>query len=396
MQAIREMTGGGAGLLIRGDRLDRRRAVLRRHPAGRYRDDHRHDPDGTEDRADGAIFLREKKIQGSSSGSNRFKVDMPRYIDFTVGRLKLDEMITRRHVDDVNEAFRAMKRGARSVRRATSLERGWWARGDTTMTTQTAAEPHALFERRGRVGIITLNRPDRLNAWSGEMSRLVREAIEECNADDGIGAIVITGAGRGFCAGADIQARASSEGQSRRRRSGAEEPIPMLLQRSKPLIAAINGVAVGIGLTMPLSCDVRIASEQARLSARFVRIALTPELGSSFFLPQVVGLGNAAELILTGRIIDAQEAYRIGLVNKVVPHDRLMDEALALAEEIAFNPTEQVLWSKQLLYANAANDNLRSVVLAEEEIFDKALGAETFKEAARAFVEKRQPNFHAV
>ena len=268
------------------------------------------------------------------------------------------------------------------------------------MTTATTTQPHALFERRGRVGLITLNRPERLNAWSGEMAQLVRESIEECNADPGIGAVVITGAGRGFCAGADLRRRAEQPQAGNgappqpQRRRGEEEPLPFFMQRSKPLIAAINGPAVGIGLTLTLVCDVRIASEQARLSARFVRVGLTPELGSSFFLPQIAGLGVAAELILTGRIIDAAEAGRIGLVNKVVPQDRLLDEALALAEEIAFNPTQHVLWSKRLLYSNAANDNLRSVLQSEDEIFTQAARSEAAAEAGRAFAEKREPNFH--
>jgi 2-(1,2-epoxy-1,2-dihydrophenyl)acetyl-CoA isomerase len=261
------------------------------------------------------------------------------------------------------------------------------------MTTTTTA-PHALFERRGRVGLITLNRPERLNAWSAEMQQLVRQSIEECNADDEIGAVVITGQGRGFCSGADLRRDRSAEGAAPTRRRGEEEPLPFSMQRSKPLIAAINGPAVGVGLTQTLCCDARIASENARLSARFVRIGLTPELGSTYFLPQIVGLGAAAELILTGRIIDAPEAGRIGLVNKVVPADALLDEALALAEEIAFNPTQQVAWAKRLLYSNAANDNLRSVLQSEDEIFGQATRTDAFAEAGRAFVEKRQPRFH--
>jgi 2-(1,2-epoxy-1,2-dihydrophenyl)acetyl-CoA isomerase len=262
------------------------------------------------------------------------------------------------------------------------------------MTTETSAPPHATFERRGRVGLITLNRPERLNAWSAEMARLVRESIEECNADDGIGAVVITGAGRGFCSGADLRPDRPAGAAAQPRRRDEEEPLPFFMQRSKPLIAAINGPAVGIGLTLTLCCDVRLASEAARLSARFVRIGLTPELGSTYFLPQIAGLGFAAELILTGRIIDAAEAGRIGLVNRVVPQDRLLDEALALAEEIAFNPTEHVRWSKRLLYSNASNDNLRSVLQSEDEIFTQAARSEARIEAGRAFAEKRDPAFH--
>jgi 2-(1,2-epoxy-1,2-dihydrophenyl)acetyl-CoA isomerase len=262
------------------------------------------------------------------------------------------------------------------------------------MTTQTATQPHATFERRGRVGLITLSRPERLNAWSAEMARLVRESIEECNADDGIGAVVITGAGRGFCSGADLRPDRPTGDAAQPRRRGEEEALPFFMQRSKPLIAAINGPAVGIGLTLTLCCDVRLASEAARLSARFVRIGLTPELGSTYFLPQIVGLGFAAELILTGRIIDAAEAGRVGLVNRVVPAERLLDEALALGEEIAFNPTQHVRWSKRLLYSNAANDNLRSVLQSEDEIFGQAARSEARIEAGRAFAEKRDPVFH--
>ncbi len=261
------------------------------------------------------------------------------------------------------------------------------------MTTIITSGPHAIMERRGRVGLITLNRPERLNAWSLEMAQLVRDAIDECNNDPGVGAVVITGAGRGFCSGADLRRDRNAEETDARPR-GEDEPLPFFLQRSKPLIAAINGPAVGIGLTLTLCCDARIASDQARLSARFVRIGLSPELGSTYFLPQIVGLGFAAELILTGRIIDAAEAGRIGLVNKVVPHEQLLDEAMALAEEMAFNPTPHVRWAKRLLYSNAANDNLRAVLQSEDEIFTQALRTDAFSEAGRAFAEKRDPNFH--
>lgn len=266
------------------------------------------------------------------------------------------------------------------------------------MASPVAAPPQVLFEQRGRVAILTLNRPERLNAWSQEMAALVRQYIEQCNDDDGIGAVVITGAGRGFCSGADLRRRtaeATAQTPPPQRNRGAEDALPFLFQRSKPLVAAINGPAVGVGLTMTLICDARIASENARLSARFIRIGLTPELGSSYFLPQIVGLGAAADLVLSGRIIDAQEAGRIGLVNKVVAPEALVDEAVALAAEYAFNPTSHVAWAKRLLYANAANDNLRAVLLSEDEIFVQATRSPAFAEAGRAFLEKRDPNFHA-
>ena len=257
----------------------------------------------------------------------------------------------------------------------------------------TAAEPHVLFEKRGRVAVLTLNRPERLNAWSREMAELVQSHVEECSADDSVGAIVITGEGRGFCSGADLSGgpRPANGAPREPRRA---EALPFLLQRSKPIIAAINGPAVGVGLTLTLACDLRIASDRARMSMRFVRIGLTPELGSTYLLPQIVGLGYATELILTGRIIDAAEADRIGLVNHVVPHEQLMDEAMKLADEIAFNPTRQVNWAKQMIYSNAANDNLRSVLQTEDEIFGQAGRTDARAEAATAFREKREPNFH--
>ncbi len=259
--------------------------------------------------------------------------------------------------------------------------------------TSPAEGPHVTFERRGRVGLITLNRPERLNAWSPDMARLVRGHIEACNEDPAVGAVVITGAGRGFCSGADLRRDRAADGG---RRPAAEgEPLTAFMQRSKPLIAAINGPAIGVGFTLTLACDLRIASEHARVSMRFVRIGLTPELGSTYLLPQITGLGAAAELILTGRIVDAQEALRIGAVNRVVPHEQLLETALGVGEEIAFNPTRHIRWAKGLLYANAANDNLHSVLRAEDEIFGQAARSEAFAEAGRAFVEKREPNFHA-
>jgi 2-(1,2-epoxy-1,2-dihydrophenyl)acetyl-CoA isomerase len=257
----------------------------------------------------------------------------------------------------------------------------------------TETEKQVLFEKRGRVGLLTLNRPERLNAWSAEMAGLVREYIAQCNEDDGIGAIVITGAGRGFCSGADLRRDRGEDGE-RRRRPREDEPIVEFMQRSKPLIAAINGAAVGVGFTLPLACDIRIASENARVSMRFVRIGLTPELGSTQILPQVAGLANAAEMMLTGRIYDADEALRLGVVNKVVPQEDLLREALSLAEEIAFNPMQHVRWAKKMLHANAVNANLRSVLQAEDEIFGQAARSAAFAEAGRAFVEKRDPVFN--
>jgi enoyl-CoA hydratase/carnithine racemase len=261
------------------------------------------------------------------------------------------------------------------------------------MTNASEVQPHALFERRGRVGIITLNRPERLNAWSGEMAALIRQYIAECNEDPKVGAIVLTGAGRGFCSGADQGPRDPNRKPLATTPSDADQ-LPDFMTRSKPIIAAINGVAVGVGFTLTLACDIRVGSENARLSARFVRVGLTPEFGSTWFLPQIVGLSNAAEMILTGRIVDAEYAKSIGLLNYVVPAEKLMDKALELGEEIAFNPHWHVRESKRLLYANATESNMRAVHLAETTIFAAAGRTPARQEAALAFREKREPDFH--
>ncbi|HEX5939347.1 MAG TPA: enoyl-CoA hydratase-related protein [Dehalococcoidia bacterium] len=265
-----------------------------------------------------------------------------------------------------------------------------------TTATDTTYE-QILFEQRNRVGVITLNRPEKLNAWTWKMAAEITDAISRCNEDSGIGAIVITGAGRGFCAGADIsgfnqaiEARESGEQEERPRRR-AEVGF---YQQSKPIIVAINGVAVGVGLTMTLPMDIRIASDKARFSMRFVRMGITPEAQSSVYLPQIVGIANALELSLTARIIDAETALRYGLVSRVVPHDDLMKEALALADEIASNPTDAATAAKQILHRNMVEQDLESVVRGEGEVIVKQYESAGHKEAIRAFIEKREPNFN--
>lgn len=261
------------------------------------------------------------------------------------------------------------------------------------MTTQGSVQPHALLEKVGRVGVITLNRPERLNAWSGEMAALIRQYVADCNQDSNVGAIVLTGAGRGFCSGADQGPRDPNR-PALATTPGDADQLADFMTRSKPVIAAINGVAVGVGFTLTLACDLRIGSENTRLSARFVRVGLTPEFGSTWFLPQIVGLANATEMILTGRIVDATYAKSIGLLNHVVPNDQLMAKALELGEEIAFNPHWHVRESKRLLYANATESNMRAVHLAETTIFAAAGRTPARQEAAVAFREKREPDFH--
>jgi len=220
--------------------------------------------------------------------------------------------------------------------------------------TTTAGYRQILFEQQGRVGVITLNRPERLNAFTYEMAGEFYDATARCNDDPGIGAIVFTGAGRGFCSGADISGFArgveereqatTEDGQRYRGDPARREPISVFFRKAKPIIAAINGPAIGVGLTMTLSMDVRIASDQARFSMRFVRLGITPEAGSTLYLPQIVGIGHALELALSGRIIGADEALKL------------------------------------LRY--------------EGRHFAQATVGPAHKEATRAYVEKREPRFH--
>jgi 2-(1,2-epoxy-1,2-dihydrophenyl)acetyl-CoA isomerase len=259
---------------------------------------------------------------------------------------------------------------------------------------------HILYERKNHVLLITLNRPEKLNAWSVQMETEFLSALERASADPGVRVLVVTGAGRGFCAGADFSgwsqglAAQAAGGPARPLSQEGSPEVPIALSRSKPVIAAINGPAVGIGLTMPLACDIRIASDRARFSARFVRVGLTPECGSTRYLPLVAGVGNALFLTLTGRIIDAEEALRRGLVDRVAPHESLMDEAMALAEEIAANPAAAVWAAKRLIHENAVEADLRRVVTQEGYAIREARRQPDHAEAVRAFLEKRDPQFN--
>lgn len=255
-----------------------------------------------------------------------------------------------------------------------------------------------LSETDGRVGLIRLNRPSKLNAWTNDMGAEIRDQIERWNADPGIGAIVFTGEGRAFCAGADLGGFA----QRIVANEGTVAPVPrahggsltQFLRRSKPTVAAINGYAAGVGLTFILPCDIRIASTEAKLSIRFIKMGLMPELGSTRLLAQIVGLGHATDMCLSGRFVEAEEALRMGLVSAVTTPDTLLETALARAREIAENPTGAVMWIKELLDKNPLDDDLERV-MEREQVRDEA-GRRTadHREAVLAFREKRQPRFN--
>ena len=255
------------------------------------------------------------------------------------------------------------------------------------------------FERKGRVGLITLSRPEKLNAWTPRMMAEYRDAIARCNADPEVGAIVMTGAGRGFCAGADIGAvfNAQIEGQrtgaAEQSAEASEDYLTFLRRMPKPTIAAINGAAVGIGITQVLPFDVRIAGRDARIGFFFVRMGLVPELGSSHFLPRLVGSGRALEWCLTGRMIAAEEAHAGGLVTEVVPAGGLVDRAVALGEELAARPLDSVRLIRGLLDRNAHEADIAQVQRHESEALREAYASPDHHEAVKAFLEKRTPDF---
>jgi enoyl-CoA hydratase/carnithine racemase len=258
-----------------------------------------------------------------------------------------------------------------------------------------------LFEKRGKVGLITLNRPERLNAWTPKMMVEMRHAMDDCVADPAVAAIVVTGAGRAFCAGADVgdvfKKRADSEGSGSRdtaaEDSGSANWVEYLRSLPKPTIAAVNGTAVGIGVTQILPMDIRIVSENAKFGMFFVKMGLVPELASSALLPQMVGTARAIEWCLTGRMIPPEELRESGLVSEVVPADRLIDRAIEIGELLAKNPAPAIASVRSLLVANVHNDNVAAVMRSEGEALQRAYATWEHKEAIAAFMEKREPDF---
>ena len=256
-----------------------------------------------------------------------------------------------------------------------------------------------LVERRERVAILTLNRPDRLNALNRELQDAINRACQELRNDDSVWAVVVTGAGRGFCAGADLRgARPADEQPSRQERLdvyGWVGRLAMSLYRTldKPVIAAVNGVAVGAGMSLALACDMRVGSENTRFKVVFIERSLSPDSGLSFFLPRIVGFSRACDLIFTSRYVDADEAYRIGLLDRLVPANRLLDEALQLANQIASWPPVAMQASRRVL-----QQSMESTL--EEQLRNEMFGLDfarraphDVQESRDSFSERRPPRF---
>ena len=248
-------------------------------------------------------------------------------------------------------------------------------------------------EKGDDIAVITLDRPERLNAWTHEMSREMHAAIGSLNDDPDVGAMVVTGAGRGFCAGADIKDnfKARMDASASEQRGGGD--WISLVRSSKPLIAAVNGACVGVGATMILPMDVIVASQDARFGMFFVKMGVTPELASSHFLVQRIGLGRASEMCLTGRLYSGKEAFEMGLADRLVPAASLLEEATSLAREMAANPAPHLRWVKELLTKNGSETDIALVQKREGEVLAKAYVSAEHKEAVDAFLAKRPPVF---
>jgi enoyl-CoA hydratase/carnithine racemase len=251
------------------------------------------------------------------------------------------------------------------------------------------------------IATITLDRPDKLNAYTAVMGAELAEALAAASVDDAVRCVILTGAGRGFCAGADISGGADSFGGAGPNFAAPDRPraqgggfVGALFESTKPTIAAINGAAVGVGATLTLPCDIRIAADTARFGFVFARRGLVPEAGSAWFLPQVVGLPQALRWCLSGLLFDAAEALAGGLVSEVVAPDALLGRARAIAREIADNTAPvSVALTRQMLW-RFAGEASPAGALAVDGRFAMTLGAgPDVREGVAAFLDKRAPAF---
>jgi enoyl-CoA hydratase/carnithine racemase len=269
-----------------------------------------------------------------------------------------------------------------------------------TVTWEGTGTEHIATELSERILTITLNRPERLNAWTPTMARELIEAFDRADADDEVGAIIVTGAGRGFCAGADLQAGGDTFNARAR---GVTDALPedngglftlRIFNSLKPVIAAINGPAVGVGATMTLPMDVRLASDEARIGFVFARRGIVPEAASSWFLPRVVGISRAMEWVTTGRVFDAQEALEAGLVRSLHPPSELLGAARELAREIAENaaPVSVALARRMLWRMLGAGHPMVAHRADSRALFARGQSADVV-EGVTSFLEKRPAKF---
>jgi enoyl-CoA hydratase/carnithine racemase len=242
------------------------------------------------------------------------------------------------------------------------------------------------------VAVLTLNRPDRLNAWTAELGRTYFDLLEDCAGRDDVRAVVVTGAGRGFCAGADME-DLQTIGRGESRGPGDTRPQTFALTIPKPIVAAINGPCAGIGLVHALMCDIRFAADDAKLTTAFSRRGLVAEHGISWILPRLVGPAHALDLLLSARVVLGEEAARLGLVNRALPREEVLDAAVAYARDLAANcaPSSMAAMKRQV-YADV-DRALPDALAHANELMGESLQAPDFVEGVSSFVEKREPHF---
>jgi len=254
------------------------------------------------------------------------------------------------------------------------------------------------YELQENVAVITMNRPDALNALSLQLTKDLREAIRKA-VDDKARAVILTGAGRAFCSGGDLREMQAMWKREGRIEAFLEEPLKalhdvILLIRETPIpfVAAVNGVCAGAGTNFALACDLVFAAESATFNEAFVRIGLSPDCGGSFFLPRAVGEKLAAELFMTGGTIDANRAAQIGMINRIVSASKLMSEVTAVAQKLALAPTASIGRIKRMLNAAFSNNLAQQLGLEHALQIESGKGSD-FKEGVQAFFEKRPTQF---
>jgi enoyl-CoA hydratase/carnithine racemase len=256
-----------------------------------------------------------------------------------------------------------------------------------------------IFETSDEIATITLNRPERLNAWTWQMSREIWDALMKVEDDPNLRVTILTGAGRGFCAGADLSGGGSTFDGSNRPREVQEQrergrtAIDRYFSLMKPVIVAINGPTVGVGVTFILPFDIRIASESARMGIVFNRRGVIPEIVCPWILPRIVGLSRAAELMYTGRILNAQECLEYGLVSRVVPDDKLMDAARQIADEILLNAPVSVALTKAMLYQFITEPDIVKAEKINHQYYVWTGLQPDAREGVVSFLQKRRPKW---
>jgi enoyl-CoA hydratase/carnithine racemase len=260
------------------------------------------------------------------------------------------------------------------------------------------SEPAVLYEAKDHVAEITLNRPENRNSMTSDVLDGLRDAIAQVRADHDLRAVIITGKGRSFCAGADFRSQVQRDsgdgaGQLPNERSFAMySPFLAVLDIEVPVIGALNGHAVGGGFGLAVVCDLRVANREARYGANFVRLGLHPGMATTYLMPRLMGLPKAMELLLTGRLVSGEEAAELGIANYAVAPDEVLAKSRELAREIASAAPIAVRWTKQSIYRNASWDPT-SAARAEAHAQSRTLETEDSREGIKALLEKRDPVF---